>query len=105
MPYHEPDPSDPNMLVGVTVNCSAEELSEMAAAFSSELAALGHDVPGILELFRQPAYAGAHLAWRELGEAEVRSIVEQSVEFWSHVHVRVTDAAPPKRELLWPGRS
>jgi len=96
MPYREPDPSDPSMLVGVAVSGSEEELREMAAAFAGELAQIGHDAPAILRLFRDPCHAGAHLAWRVLGAEEVRRIVEEAVEFFSHCHVVVQDTGRPQ---------
>ena len=106
MPYHEPDPSDPNVLVGSGTPCSEEELLEMAGAFSSELAQMGHDETHILGLFRKPFYAGPHLAWRSLGEDRVQRIVSEATEFWGHCRAAVRDAQPgsqPGRtKLLWP---
>ena len=96
MPYHDPDPTDPSMLVGVGVTCSDEDLRSMAASFASELAQLGNDARRIVSLFEKPFYAGPHLAWRTLGEEQVRHIVKESVEFWSHCRVVVTAAGPDR---------
>jgi hypothetical protein len=105
MPYHEPDPTDPSMLVGVGLECSEDDLREMAGSFSSEMAQSGRDAAGIVDLFRDPFYAGPNLAWRNLGETEVRRIVGESVEFWKHCRVVVNDPArggSGHGDLLWP---
>jgi hypothetical protein len=107
MPYHEPDPTDPTLRVGVGMECSEDEMREMAGCFAGELAQIGHDAPRILALFRDPFYAGPHLAWRILGEDEVRRIIDESVDFWSHCRAVVTDRAEGDSgsgELLWPRR-
>ncbi|MHC4990238.1 MAG: hypothetical protein ACYTGC_04590 [Planctomycetota bacterium] len=104
MPHREPDPADPSMLVGTAVECSSEELNEMAASFASELAQMGHDHDGILGLFRHPSYAGPNLAWSALGERRIREIVEESVAFWSRLRFVDRDAKPasgrPRSQLL-----
>ena len=82
MPYHDPDPSDPNVLVGVELPASRRSIEEMARAFAEEFARLGYDARRILSLFRTPFYAGAHGAWRALGETEIAAIVDQCVGVW-----------------------
>jgi hypothetical protein len=82
MPYRDPDPGDPSVLVGVAVPADAEAMREMAWVFAEELARLGHDAPQILAVFRTPFYAGAHQAWRVLGETEVTAIVEECTALW-----------------------
>jgi hypothetical protein len=82
MPYGDPDPSDPSVLVGVSVPGDAAALREMAWVFAEEFARLGHDAARILGIFRAPCYAAAHGAWRALGETEVTAIVEECVAFW-----------------------
>ena len=49
---------------------------------AEEFARLGYDGPRTLALFRTPFYAGAHRAWRALGEAEVTAIVDECVRVW-----------------------
>jgi hypothetical protein len=105
MPYHEPDPTDPSMLVGVGMECTEEQLREMAGSFASEMAQSGHDPTAIVGLFEDPFYAGPNLAWRTLGGDEVRRIVDESVEFWNHCRVVVKDSTPrgsSRGSLLWP---
>ena len=82
MPYGEPDPSDPNVLVGVAVPADAETTRAMAWVFAEEFARMGYNRRRILGLFRSPFYAGVHRSWRALGEAEVTAIVEQCVSVW-----------------------
>jgi hypothetical protein len=82
MPYRDPDPTDPTVLIGVAVPAGAEAMREMAWVFAEELARLGYDTPRILAVFRAPFYAGAHQAWRGLGEAEVAAIVGECVAVW-----------------------
>jgi len=82
MPYRDPDPTDPSVLVGVAVPADAEAMRSMAWVFAEEFARMGYDGPRILGLFRSPFYAGAHGAWRALGEAEVAAIVDECVGVW-----------------------
>jgi hypothetical protein len=79
MPFADPDPMDPTVLIGVSLPATAEATREMAWVFAEEFARTGFDAPRILRLFRSPFYAGAHMALRALGEAEVTAIVEECV--------------------------
>ena len=82
MPYDEPDPSDPTVLVGVLLPAEAETLREMVYAFAEEFARMGYDEARLLRVFRNPFYAGAHQAYRALGEPAVREIVAECVRVW-----------------------
>ncbi len=82
MPYGEPDPGDPTVLVGVELPADAEALRDMAWVFAEEFARLGFEGPRIVGMFRSPFYAGAHRAWCALGEAAVTAIVEECVSVW-----------------------
>ena len=82
MPYGDPDPGDPTVLVGVELPADAEAMRDMAWVFAEEFARLGLGGPRILALFRSPFYAGAHGAWRALGEDEVAAIVAECVDVW-----------------------
>ena len=93
MPYREPDPSDPNVLIGVAVTADAESTRDMAWVFAEEFARLGYDARRILGLFRTPFYSGAHSAWRALGEAEVAAIVGQCVSVWGR-HASSEESTP-----------
>ena len=82
MPYDDPDPADSQMLVGVTLPGSAASTREMVETFADEFAQLGLDRERILALYRVPFYAGAHAAWRHLGESEIARIVDESLMVW-----------------------
>ncbi|HSE93025.1 MAG TPA: hypothetical protein VLF19_06940 [Methylomirabilota bacterium] len=94
MPYGEPDPGDPSVLVGVTLPAGAEAVRDMAWVFAEEFARLGYDARRILGLFRSPFYAGAHHALRALGETEVAAIIEECVSAWRR---------PPRGDATPPG--
>ena len=91
MPYDDPDPDDPNVLVGVALPAPREATEEMARAFAEEFAARGFDEERLLGLFRRPFYAGAHQTLRALGEDEIRTIIRESVAIWGRFRVRVSD--------------
>ena len=93
MPYDDPDPADPQMLVGITLPGSAAATREMAETFADEFAQLGLDRDRILALYRVPFYAGAHAAWRQLGEAEIARIVDESLRVWGRYRFVVRDSA------------
>ncbi|MFQ5639387.1 MAG: hypothetical protein ACE5IR_15490, partial [bacterium] len=60
MPYKEPDPTDPNMLVGVELPATAETTEEMAYVFAEEFVRMGFDKERIMKVFSRPFYAGSH---------------------------------------------
>ena len=95
MPYGDPDPQDPNMLVGVSVPADPEAVREMAYAFAEEFAALGFDERRLLALFKQPFYAGPHRAYRALGETAIRSIIAESIGVWGRMRTVVKVPEPP----------
>lgn len=82
MPYDDPDPTDPTLLVGVEVPADDGSDLEMAYAFAEEFACLGFSERRLLALFRQPFYAGAHRALQSLGEEKIQSIVHETLEVW-----------------------
>ena len=82
MPYNDPDPSDPNMLVGVMLPADAAATTEMAYVFAEEFARMGHDKQQILALFKNPYYGGAHGAYQSLGEAAIEAIVDECINAW-----------------------
>jgi hypothetical protein len=91
MPYDDPDPTDPQELVGVLLPAGAETTREMAAVFAEEFARLGHDRERILALFRNPFYAGAHGAYRALGAAAIAAIVDECVAAFGRVRIVDSD--------------
>jgi len=82
MPYGDPDPTDPTMLVGVVLPAGEEAVRDMAYVFAEEFARTGLDGAAILGLFRDPFYAAAHQAYRALGPDEVRAIISECVAVW-----------------------
>jgi len=91
MPYNDPDPTDPNILVGVVLPADAEAMREMAYVFAEEFARLGHDRQQILTLFKSPFYAGVHGAFRALGEKEIASIVDECLGAWGGIRFSILD--------------
>ena len=85
MPYKDPDPSDPNVLVGVVLPADAESMREMAYAFAEEFVRMGYDKQQLLRVFQNPFYAGAHGAYRTLGDAEVLTIIDECLAAWGGV--------------------
>ncbi|MBI4491024.1 MAG: hypothetical protein HY694_18235 [Deltaproteobacteria bacterium] len=85
MPYDDPDPADPSILIGVALPADADATTDMAYVFAEEFARMGYDVERLMRLFQNPFYAGAHAAYRALGDAAVRQIVEECVGIWGRV--------------------
>ncbi len=86
MPHNEPDATDPMSLTGVEVPAAEEEVVEMARSFAEEFAAGGWSAERLLTLFRNPFYAGPHLAWVQLGETRVRGLIDEAVLPWRKAH-------------------
>ena len=91
MPFDDPEPDDPHVLVGVSLPGDDAAIGEMAAAFADEFAQLGFSRAQILALYRKADYAGAHQAWRLLGEDEIGRIVDESLAVWGRFRCVVTD--------------
>jgi len=85
MPYKDPDPSDPNVLVGVMLPAEKETMQDMAYAFAEEFALLGYDSEGLFRVFQNPFYAAAHQAYRALGEQSVRKIIAECLAAWGGI--------------------
>ena len=94
MPYDDPDPQDPMMLMGIALPAGPETQREMAYAFAEEFARLGYSGRQITSLFKEPFYAGAHGALLQLGEAEVQRIVDETVNVWGRMRLVDRDGAP-----------
>jgi len=82
MPHGDPDPTDPMALAGVEFAADEEDVVCMACAFADEFAASGWDEPRLLWMFKNPYYAGPHLAYRQLGEDRIRTIIGEAVAPW-----------------------
>ena len=92
MPYDDPEPGDPQELVGVELPGAEAVTREMAAAFADEFAQLGFTRSQMLALYRRVEYAGAHRAWRLLGDDEIARIVDDSLAVWGRFACAVRDA-------------
>ena len=103
MPYDDPDPQDPMLLVGVELPAEAETQRGMVCAFAEEFARLGYDETQILALFRKPFYTGAHGAYMDLGEDEVKAIVAETVAVWGRM--RFVDRDPEPLLSIGGGKS
>ena len=95
MPYKDPDPTDPNMLVGVVLPAYAEATRDMAYVFAEEFARLGYSREQLLWLFKNPFYGGAHGAYQALGEQETLSIIDECLNVWGSIRVTVQDVPTP----------
>ena len=91
MPFKDPDPTDPNMLVGVVLPADAEAMRDMAYVFAEEFARMGYAREQLLWLFKNPFYGGAHGAYRSLGEEETLSIIDECVAAWGNVEFSIAD--------------
>jgi hypothetical protein len=90
MPFKDPDPTDPNMLVGVVLAANAEATRDMAYVFAEEFARLGYSREQIFWLFKNPFYGGAHGAYRALGEKETLSIIDECIGAWGAVKFSIS---------------
>jgi hypothetical protein len=93
MPFDDPDPTDPQMLVGVMLPSGPEAMRDMAYVFAEEFARMGYAREQILRLFRSPFYGAAHGAYRALGPAPIAAIVGECVAVWGRV--TPVDREPP----------
>ena len=93
MPYDDPDPTDPTILVGVEVPADDGSDLEMAYAFAEEFAGLGFSEQRLQALFHQPFYAGAHRALKTLGENKIQSIIQETLQVWGNFRSVIRDAS------------
>jgi len=75
-----PDAEDPLEIVGVMLDrpMDAEALDEMARAFVEEYTLMGWEPTRLLGLFCRPFYGGAHDAYERLGEARIKTLIEEA---------------------------
>jgi len=92
MPYNDPDPTDPNVLVGVVLPADAEAMRDMAYAFAEEFVRMGYDKQQLLRVFQSPFYTGAHGAYRTLGDAEILAIIDECINVWGRNKITVQEA-------------
>jgi hypothetical protein len=80
MPKDEIEEDDPMELVGVALPYGDPD--ELACSIVEEFIRLGLTNQEILQLFREPFYAGAHAIWKRRGEEYVKSLVDRGRERW-----------------------
>ncbi len=91
MPYDDPDPEDPNMLVGVEIPAGETSDLDMAYTFAEEFVQMGYSAEQLMAVFRNPYYAGAYRAYLQLGEENTRSIVQEVVDVWGGFQIVFID--------------
>jgi|SRR5688500_9258900 len=94
MPYDEADETDPLMLVGVELPADESSWRETARVLAEEFARIGFSEERLMEVFRDPFYAGAHQAYTALGEAAILEIVRSSSMPWKGIVFHDRDADP-----------
>jgi hypothetical protein len=60
-------------------------MQEMAYAFAEEFALLGYGSEELFCLFQNPFYAGAHQAYRALGDKATRKIIAECLAAWGGI--------------------
>src|SRR5262245_64348237 len=95
MPYKDPDPTDPNVLVGVVLPAETKNVGGMAYGVAEEFVRLGYNNTTLLAVFKSPFYAAAHGAYRALGEDAIRKIVAECLAAWGHVQFSILDFGLP----------
>ena len=95
MPYKDPDPTDPNMLVGVVLPADAAATRDMAYAFAEEFARMGYDRERLLGLFKNRFYGGAYRAYHSLGANEIGAIIDECINAWGQVQFSIADTERP----------
>jgi hypothetical protein len=110
VPYDEPEPDDPHVLVGVALPASVSSTRERAAAFADEFAQMGFGRDRLLRIFASPFYAGARTALELLGAEEIERIVDESLRVLGTRRLSVQDAPEsaedtPRRRVTADERS
>ena len=82
MPYDEADETDPMMLIGVDLPGDEASSLESCRVFAEEFARMGFNAEKLMELFRNPFYAGPHAIWRSRGDEYVRGLILCGRERW-----------------------
>ena len=100
MPYKEADATDPMMLVGMEIPTENDTSRATATVFAEEFTRMGFEEAALMSVFQNPYYAGAHRAYRTLGEEAVRSIVREQLNLWGRLRYRVVDTDPVADDKL-----
>lgn len=105
MPFKDPDPTDPNMLVGVVLPADAEATRDMAYVFAEEFARMGYGRDQLHWLFKNPFYGGAYGAYLALGESETLSIIDECLNAWGNMKIKVQDVQVVQNDQPPPASS
>ena len=102
MPYNDPSPTDPTMLVGVELPADADTTEDMAYVFAEEFARLGFKKQRLMSLFKSSFYAGAHRAYVQLGEEVIERIVDECLAIWGRVRIvdRESEVKPSQKSNM-----
>ena len=98
MPYSEPDPQDPYSLVGVEVSAGEEAHVEMAYAFAEEFIRSGFGEQQLITMFKNPFYRSTYGTFAILGEAKIRSIIQEVLQVWGRI--QLADREPHLEPLV-----
>jgi len=93
VPYKETEADDPMELVGVVLPAEADAVRDMAYAFAEEFARMGYERAHLLSLFQNPFYAGAHGAYRALGDTEILTIIDECLNVWGRSKITVQEVS------------
>ena len=97
MPYDDPDPDDPSLLIGVELPAEEDTDLEMAYAFAEEFARMGFSEQQLWLLFHSPFYAGAYRALQKLGEDKIRSVIGETMEVWGRFRFAIHESSETER--------
>ena len=86
------------LLVGVSLPGDQASQTDMVYGIVEEFAQMGFDEARLLRLFREPFYAGAHAAYRQLGETKIRSVIRETLEVWSRIRFVDREGKPRNDE-------
>ncbi len=100
MPYRDPDPDDPHVLIGVPLAGTTDDLRTMATVLAEEFVQLGYSRKEILALFSNPFYRVPHHLHRTLGREAIAAIVDEVASAWEGVACRVEETHPPAEPLV-----
>ena len=79
----EVEGDDPFEKVGIGFEGQSEEqLRDMALCFAEEFARDGWNEQALFDMFRSPFYVGPHLAWKQKGDAFVKSVIQEAMAMW-----------------------
>ncbi|HXH07625.1 MAG TPA: hypothetical protein VNI83_13670 [Vicinamibacterales bacterium] len=100
MPYRDPDPDDPHVLIGVPLTGTTDDLRTMATVLAEEFVQLSYGRDEILGLFSNPLYRVPHNLYRTLGREAVVAIVDEVASAWEGFACRVEETQPPAEPLV-----